>query len=139
MNQPLEKQDKTFADTATPHTRVGIFWYVDDTVIGDTVELEDAEEYGDAFQQGGHHESWVRLTPVTGAKKKLKSHAYDYYPRGRMVFFPHGRTARLYVDECMNIASIAAVLKFFGHAHYRIEIKTDEHYRCSTCNKRFIE
>jgi hypothetical protein len=84
--------------------RVGIFWAVEGVIVGDTVCLAEAEEYGDALQYGGHYEFREQLKAKTEAERKLKAHAYDYYPRGRMVWFPKRRTARLYVDSWMTLS-----------------------------------
>lgn len=53
-----------FNDTG-PHTKVGIFWVVDDAIIGDAVYLHEAKPYTNALQHGGHHDFWLRLKPST--------------------------------------------------------------------------
>ena len=103
----------TSAGTQTPHTKVGIFWYVDGVVIGDTAPQEEAEPYGDALQYGGHYDFWEGLVPGTVQERTFKSYAYDYYPRGRMVLFAKRQTVRLYVDRCMDDDVINATLAFF--------------------------
>lgn len=131
---------ETPVETNTPenfapnHIKVGIYWYVNGTVIGEAVPLEKAETYGDALQHGGHYEFREKLIPDTSPEKKFKCRAYDYYPRGRMVFFPKRMTARLYVDRCLTPDAIAEVLRFFGHNECRLEIELDEHYQCAGCN-----
>lgn len=126
-------------DGSGPHTKVGIYWYVDDTIVGDAVYLHEAEPYGDALQHGGHYDFWQNLKPATDAERKLKSHAYDYYPRGRMVFFPKIQTVRIYVDRCMDNDVVNEALEFFEHQDLKIEIETDHHYRCAECNPHFMD
>jgi hypothetical protein len=126
-------------DEHTPHIKVGIYWSVDEVIVGAAVTLEMAEPYGDALQHGGHYEFWEKLHACTEAELKLKSHAYDFYPRGRVVCFPLRQTVRLYVDSCMDSDVLNAALDFFEHQEYEIEIETDEHYRCSRCNPNFMD
>jgi hypothetical protein len=122
-----------------PHSKVGIFWCIDSTIIGDAVSQEKGEPYGDAIQYGGHFEFWENLAPASVAERKFKSHAYDYYPRGRMVLFPTRRTVRLYVDRCMDGDAIKTALEFFGPSEYQFEIEKDEHYQCAGCNRHYLE
>lgn len=122
-----------------PHTKVGIFWCVYKTIIGEAVQQENGEPYGDAIQYGGHYEFWKSLVAVTVQERKFKTHSYDYFPRGRMVLFPNRRTVRLYVDRCMDDDTIKAALQFFGSHDYEIEIENDEHYKCAGCNRNFLE
>ena len=121
------------------HTKVGIFWLVDDVIIGDAVSQEEAEPYGDALQHGGHYEFWEGLVPGTVQERRFKSHAYDYYPRGRMVLFPLQRMVRLYVDGCLGNRAIKDALAYFGSVGYSVEIEQDWHYRCAACNPCFLE
>jgi hypothetical protein len=123
----------------SPHILVGIYWVVEGIVIGDAVPLEEAEPYGEALQHGGHYDYWCTLRPKTDAERKLKSGPYDYWPRGRLVFFPKRSTVRLYADPCLDNDDLNEVLDFFGHSGYRIEIEGDDHYRCSGCNPQFME
>jgi hypothetical protein len=120
-------------------SKVGIFWVVDGVIVGDAVSLPAAGVYGDALQDGGHYEFWEKLKAGTEVERKFKAHAYDYYPRGRMVYFPKSCTARLYVDLCMDSAVIHAALAFFCSEEYAIEIETDDHYRCAGCNRHYVE
>lgn len=103
-----EKQNSD--QVVPPQIRVGIYWFVMGVVIGDAVLLEEAEPYGEALQHGGHYDYWCRLRPRTKEERTLKSRPYDYWPRGRVVFFP-----------------------------LRIEIEEDEHYRCAGCNPGYLE
>ena len=126
-------------DQQKQYPKVGIFWSVNGVIIGDAVEPEAAETYGEALQHGGHYEYWDNLVPTTGQERKFKSHAYDFYPRGRMVLFPERQTSRLYVDRCMDKDTIQAALHFFGHQVFRGEIEKDEHYQCAGCNRHYME
>jgi len=126
-------------DGTGPHVKVGIYWSINDVIVGDAVYLHEAEPYGDALQHGGHYDFWQDLKPATDSERKLKIHEYDFYPRGRMVFFPKRQTARLYVDRCMDNDVINAALDYFEHQELQIEIETDHHYRCAECNQHYLE
>ena len=126
-------------DPVQPVLKVGIYWCVDNVIVGDAVPIDTAEPYGEALQYGGHYDYWLQMTPSSPSELKLKGHAYDYYPRGRLVVFPARKTVRLYVDGCMDNDDLNNALDFFGHDEFNIEIETDSHYRCSRCNRNFID
>ena len=120
-------------------TKVGIFWSVGGGFVVDAVDLPAAEPYGDTLQHGGHFDYWQNLIPATVMERKFKSHAYDYYPRGRVVFFPKRQISRVYVDRCMGTDDINAVLNLFDLQRLGLEIEGDLHYRCAKCNSMFID
>ena len=129
----------TRSSKTTTKLKVGIFWYVDGMVLGESVTLDDAEPYGEALQHGGHHDFWQQLKASTPAEYSFKSHAYDFYPRGRMVWFFRKRVARLYLDKCLNEAERASVLRFFDAAGCPVEFELDSHYCCSICNAHYLD
>ncbi|MHB8763297.1 MAG: hypothetical protein ACYDA8_02970 [Deferrisomatales bacterium] len=122
-----------------PDGKVGIYWYVEGVVVGDAVPFLEAEPYGEALQHGGHYEFWLGLKPRNPAERTLKEREYDYYPRGRAVFFPERGALRLYVDPCLNRGATKDALDFFGHDEHPVEVEQDEHYRCARCNTAFLE
>lgn len=126
-------------DPIQPTLKVGIYWCVDNVIVGDAVTVDEAEPYGEALQHGGHYDYWLRLRPSTSAEKKLKCHAYDYYPRGRLIFFPMRKAVRLYIDSCLDNDNLNEALDFFEHGDFDIEIEKDEHYCCAGCNQHFME
>jgi hypothetical protein len=95
-----------------PEIKVGMFWCVGETVIGEAVPLSEAEPYGDALQHGGHYDFWLRLKPRTETERWLRGHAYDYYPRGRVVYFQSRQHFRLYVDGCLSVGDREAIIFF---------------------------
>lgn len=123
----------------TPDTKVGMFWCVGETVVGEAVPLSQAKPYGDALQHGGHYDFWILLKPRSEAERRLKSHAYDYYPRGRVVYFQARQQFRLYVDGCLSAGNRKAAIDFFGIAGTQLEIERDSHYQCAGCNKGYFE
>ncbi|QOX77405.1 hypothetical protein FY034_00085 [Trichlorobacter lovleyi] len=120
-------------------TKVGMFWCIEGKVVGEAVILSEAEPYGDALQHGGHYDFWDELKPETDVERRLKSHAYDYYPRGRVVYFKSRQHFRLYVDGCLNTGNREAIVAFFGLEGVQLENERDEHYQCARCNKGYLE
>lgn len=119
--------------------KVGMFWCVGEVVVGAAVPLDKAELYGDALQYGGHYDFWSALKPQTVMDRRFKSHAYDYYPRGRVVYFQTRQQFRMYVDGCLSDGDREAAVNFFGLAGTPLEIERDEHYQCARCNRRYLE
>lgn len=119
--------------------KVGMFWCIEGTVVGEAVLLSEAEPYGDALQHGGHYDFWSALKPQTEMDRRFKSHSYDYYPRGRVVYFQTRQQFRMYVDGCLSDGDREAVVNFFGLAGTPLEIERDEHYQCARCNRRYLE
>lgn len=123
----------------TAETKVGMFWSIEGKVVGEAVLLSEAEPYGDALQYGGHYDFWDELKPKTEMERQLKSHAYDYYPRGRVVYFQSRQQFRLYVDCCLSAEDQEAIVDFFHLAGTPLEIEKDAHYQCARCNKKYLE
>lgn len=123
----------------TPEAKVGMFWCIEGTVVGEAVLLSEAEPYGDALQHGGHYDFWDELKPKTEMELQFKSHAYDYYPRGRVVYFQSKQQFRLYVDGCLSAEDQEVIVDFFHLAGTPLEIEKDAHYQCARCNRGYME
>ncbi|TXT26562.1 MAG: hypothetical protein FD134_492 [Gallionellaceae bacterium] len=117
--------------------KVGIFFVVNGDLIIDAVPLEQGERYGETVGFGGHHDYWLALAPVNPAEQMFKSHAYDYFPRGRVVYFKNAGSFRLYADRCIKKADIEKVAATFQLPVYRLA--RDEHYQCSSCNSEHVD
>ena len=117
--------------------KVGIFFYVRGEVIADAVLLEDGEPYGDTIGFGGHFDCWDALVPCADAQRLLKAHPYDYFPRGRVVFFSREGEYRLYSDQCLSKEDINKIAASFDLQ--RFKVAHDEHYRCSQCNPDYLD
>jgi hypothetical protein len=120
--------------------KVGIFYFIDNSVLIDAVPAERGEPYADAIQHGSHYDFWQNLTPKTGIEKRLKSRAYDAYPRGRVVYFPKRTIYRIYYDTCIDFSDDMPFIKDrFGLDKVEIEYEHDVHYQCSKCNPYFLD
>lgn len=117
--------------------QVGIFFIVNGEVIAATAPLTQGEHYGDTIGFGGHYDFWLALVPKKPTELLFKNHAYDYYPRGRVVYFQKSRSVRLYADRCINKIDIANIVATFQLSAYRLA--RDEHYQCAKCNTEYLD
>ena len=118
---------------------VGIFFKVSNEFLIDSVALEAAEPYGEAMQHGGHYDFHESFHPAMPVERRFKAHSYDFYPRGRVVFFPARSTWRVYADPCLTKDDIRKIIALFRLDGQAVEVAADEHYRCSICNKSYLE
>jgi len=119
--------------------QVGIYWFIDNEVIKDAVPYKEGEPHGEIIRHGNHYEFWQALQPTTEIERKLKSRAYDAYPRGKIVFFPARKMFRFYVDGCLDPDDEVIVLESFEIEDFDIEFGVDEHYLCAGCNPSFVD
>lgn len=116
---------------------VGIFFLVNGEVISDAAPLAQGEHYGETIGFGGHYDFWLALGPKTPTEQLFKSHAYDYFPRGRVVYFKKSNNFRLYADRCISKISMANIAAAFKLPAYRLA--RDEHYQCAKCNTEYLD
>lgn len=117
---------------------VGIYFVVKGHILSESVELEHAEPYGEALQYGGHSDYHETLKPQTPIERLFKSMPYDYFPRGRVVYFPVRTTFRVYFDTCLSDAVIQKIFVVFALSSASIELESDEHYKCAQCNRNYL-
>jgi len=118
---------------------IGIFFKVGSELITDLVPVHLGEPYADAIQYGGHYEFHERMVPVKPHDFRFKAHEYDYYPRGRVVFFPKQNSYVLYRDPCLSPGDICKIIGVFALDGQAVRLATDEHYCCAVCNPEFME
>jgi len=117
---------------------VGIYFVINGQILHDSVLLEHAESYGEALQHGGHYDYHEALQPQSPLEQLFKSMPYDYFPRGRVVYFPNRTTFRVYFDRCLSEAEIQKVIETFALNIENIEFERDEHYQCTQCNRHYL-
>jgi hypothetical protein len=118
--------------------KVGIFFKVENEFLTDAVPVSAGEPYGEAIQHGGHYEFHELLVPATPLERRFKARDYDFYPRGRVVFFLATNSFRLYIDPCLAQDDITRLIELFELTDSQVETAADEHYRCARCNKNYI-
>jgi hypothetical protein len=120
--------------------RVGIFWCVLDTsgvrhLLADHCALHAAEPYGDCLTFGpGHYEVWQRWqrarAPITPLTPLIRSHEYEEWPRGRVVFDRKADRFFLYADRRIQNADLLPALRaLFCLPAHRVIVRADAHYR----------
>lgn len=118
---------------------VGIFFFVNNIVISDKANLDSALNNEFFIEHGEHYNFWLSLRPKSDAELYFKSHAYDYFPRGRVVFDKVHSTFYLYADCCLKRDSISKLIDHFGLLNLQVKVRRDEHYQCGKCGRYFID
>ena len=116
---------------------IGIFFVVNSEVMFDAVPLEQGELYGDTITFSGHYDYWLALVPKNPTEQRFKSHEYDYFPRGRLVYFVKSNSFRLYADRCLKKADLKKVAETFHLP--ACQLARDEHYQCAGCNSEYLD
>lgn len=107
---------------------VGLFFYVNGSLLMQTCSLKKAEKYGDFLVYPySHDEIWTKL------HQKKHGKEYDYYPRGRIVYYEPERVFWIYRDSCIPDIVMKDLTGIIGNVIY----KTDEHYVCHRCNRNY--
>jgi len=119
-----------------PNQQIGIFWYIDDEIIKDSVPYKKGKPDDEMIQHGNHYEFWQAMQPNTEIERKLKAYVHNTYPRGRVVFFPLRKVFRVYSDICVDNDDykMMKVLESFELEDFDIEFGYDESYCCTECN-----
>ena len=117
--------------------KVGILFVVQRHLFVDAALQENGEPYGDAINFSGHFECWEALNPTSAIEHLFKSHSYDYYPRGRVVYFNQNKSFKLYADPCITKTEIKKIALAFQLSTH--QLARDEHYQCATCNPDYLD
>ena len=118
---------------------VGIFFIVNDSIISDKISDELATKNELFVEHGEHYNFWLNLIPSTKTEVAFKSHSYDYYPRGRVVFDIQSYKISLFTDRCLDTTSINQIIKNFEISSEQVQVRNDEHYQCHSCNSHFLD
>ena len=117
--------------------KVGIFFVINGQLISDLISFQEGDTYDDALCFGGHYEFWEGLIPKNSIEQLFKNHPYDYFPRGRVVYFNQHRCFTVYADPCLTKVVIKNLIAPFELPTYILA--RDEHYQCAVCNQGFID
>lgn len=119
---------------------VGIFWCLRDAagvqhLIIKHCSVESAEEYGDCLTFGpGHYEVWQEWQrkgpPVSSLANIVRSHEYEEWPRGRVVFDRKEGRFFVYADRRIQKSGlIQDLVTLFHLPPDRVVVRGDPHYR----------
>ncbi|HEY9092137.1 hypothetical protein [Parasphingorhabdus sp.] len=115
---------------------VGIFWFVDHTLVAAGCTLEDAVQYGDCLTyDGGHADHWARWQEAggywisrNGLPLDILTTEYDDHSRGRIVKEPDSFV--IYADRRLQTPKyLNAVCARFRLIRSQTLIRSDDHYR----------
>jgi hypothetical protein len=126
------------AQRETP--QVGIFWLVQTSngearLLAAGCPLDQAEPYGECLTYGAsHYETWAHWrrdrTVEPALRALVRSHEYEDWPRGRIVFDRSRDLFILYADrKLLTPAMIARIETQFHLPEERTEIQSDWHYQ----------
>ncbi|MEI6707032.1 MAG: hypothetical protein WCK96_07840 [Methylococcales bacterium] len=85
----------------------------------------------------GHYDYWQALIPKNSTEQLFKSHEYDYFPRGRLVYFTNSKSFRIYADRCLKKTDLEKIAATFNLPSY--QLARDEHDQCAGCNPEYID
>ena len=104
--------------------KIGPFFYIRNKLIYNAVSLEEGRHQADKLDNSFGHD---RLYD-----EHFRYGDYIDYPRGRVVWDLTNERAIIYIDPCVNTASvIKQVIEAFCLDYY--VIRYDDHYHCKNC------
>lgn len=118
---------------------VGPFYIIDGVVFADTECARDLVDRGNGFKDSdnSHYDYWKILQKLY---REFRDIDYDYYPRGRVVYSCKEDLYYVYLDECIrDMKNVREILIELNIPIRKVEIKTDDHYKCHSCNKDYVE
>ena len=111
------------------NSKIGIFWYYKNKVIGKTYNLSEAEKYGDFLSPVlGHYDYWKEIQKEVS---ELYYEEYEYIPRGRIVYDTKNEHFVLLSSKKMikNKTALKAIKVFFSITEdTKLITRSDLHY-----------
>jgi hypothetical protein len=122
---------------------VGIFWGIAEgnnqlALLTQRTNQLQAEPYGDFLTHpNGHYEVWEQLNELPlkvfrarDLPEQIRTHEYEFYPRGRVVYEIPQKRFFLYRDSKLaNESFVAVATRWFNLTNETVVIRSDEHYR----------
>jgi len=118
--------------------KVGIFFIVNQSIILDAAPLNQAKKNNEFIEHGEHYNFWQVFAADSADEHLFKSHAYDYYPRGRVTFSISKQKPSLYLDKCLSKSALERLLSIF-ELPKELLFKRDEHYQCHFCKPDYLD
>lgn len=112
---------------------------MDDLAVSDKVEINNANRYELFIEYGEHYNFWLDFEPSIKHEQSFKSHGYDYFPRGRVIYDLKKNQVVLYIDRCIGLTSIAKISDEFTLSGNQVKVRYDEHYQCHRCNQFYLD
>lgn len=115
--------------------QVGIYYCVEKTVYYDSINLSDAEPYGDFLIYNQNHlYFWDMLRKK---EPSIIQHDEYYYPRGRIMYNKPIDTFQILSDPCIiNQQFLESLVGALSLKLDKTIILEDDHYVCHKCNSK---
>ena len=111
--------------------KIGIFWVVNNTVIGKACSIEDGEESvpGLIDTNYSHHESWELDQNFILPFPELVGMSYQRFPRGRVIYSRYNNEAWVYLDKSLKTPTAKQLLiDYFILSDTKVKWISDPHY-----------
>ncbi|MDF2374571.1 MAG: hypothetical protein P1V21_27700 [Rhizobiaceae bacterium] len=118
--------------------KVGLFWFIDGTVLAASIALKDADVYGECLTYDGGHsdhwDSWQEAGAQWLAQHDLPTvicrTEYEEHPRGRVIYEKKQKAFIIYADRRLHKpAAVKALMERFGILEEAVLVRGDPHYR----------
>jgi hypothetical protein len=118
--------------------KVGIFWMVKEgdfeEPVVNAIPFKQGHVIDGFISYGDHWRSWRLPAPVTQENKLLRSHRFDHYPRGHVVYSTGQDKFIIYADPCLTCEDLNTILEIFDFGDTEFEVRFDGEYSCSGCD-----
>ena len=132
---------RTEATERRTEIAVGPFYYLDGEVDSALDSIKGIEPIGGMCDGNMSHAKLAALKGREPYRKFYCRHAYDYFPRGRLVYDVAKKTIIIYADKCIRQSEEAKliVVKALVPDGVKFVWRADAHYKCHKCNPGFID
>ncbi|MGL4345741.1 MAG: hypothetical protein ACRCTE_11130 [Cellulosilyticaceae bacterium] len=112
--------------------KIGLFFVTQEGLLVTTYDKKEGEVKGGLISAPcGHEQVWRERFEQAYDK------AYDFYPRGRVVFNTTSRQYVIYHDRCIKPIDLRPVIQTFGLEGENVRQTIDIYYGCERCDSLF--
>jgi hypothetical protein len=112
-------------------SKIGVFWFFDGKVLGETTKLSDAQQSvpGLLDSDATHVAVWEKYGNFTDSSPILAHYDYQDIPRGRALYQVRKQRFLVYLDKALMSKEIkSAIAEYFGFTPQQADWKRDLHY-----------
>ena len=120
---------------------VGPFYYLNGFIDSELDPIETVEPIDGMYDGNMSHFRLAALKNREPYQKYYRHHAYDYFPRGRLVYDGKKRRLIIYADKCIRQSEKAKIDIIYALVPdgVKFQWRADAHYKCHTCNSGFVD
>lgn len=85
----------------------------------------------------GHFDYWEALNPKRAVEQLFKNHAFDHFPRGRVVYLTKPAVSSFMLTVASQKLKLKKIAAAFQLPTY--QLARDEHYQCAICNPDYMD